>query len=84
MWTVQSLRQASYCRPSSVSTVPICVAPLLHRLDLSLCCCLLVLVCFFKIGFLCVALAALELAPVDQASLKLREIHLHLLPNCWD
>ena len=40
---------------------------------------------FFKTGFLCViVLGALELALIDQAGLKLREICLPLPPECWD
>lgn len=38
---------------------------------------------FFETGLFCVALAALELT-LDQASLKLIEIHLPLPPKCWD
>ena len=44
-------------------------------------------VLFSEIGFLCVTvLAVLELALVDQAGLKLTEIHLPLPlpPECWD
>jgi hypothetical protein len=41
---------------------------------------LFVLFCFFKTGFLCVALAVLELTLLDQAGLELR----NLLPKCWD
>ena len=37
---------------------------------------------FFKTGFLCVALAVLELALVDEAGLELTEIHLPLPPDC--
>ena len=40
---------------------------------------------FFETGFLCVTLKpVLELALVDQTSLKLREIRLPLFPKCWD
>ena len=42
-----------------------------------------VLVLFFKTCFLCVALAVLELALVDQAGLQLTEIHLLLPPEGW-
>ena len=49
-----------------------------------LCFVLLLLFLFFETRFLCVALAVLELALVDQASLKLTEIHLPLPPKCWD
>ena len=38
----------------------------------------------FETGSHCVALAVLELARVDRAGLKLTEIHLLLLPKCWD
>ena len=37
---------------------------------------------FFKIRFLCVALALL--IPVDQVGLELTEILLPLPPKCWD
>ena len=39
---------------------------------------------FFKTGFLCVALAILELALIDQVGLRLIEICLLLPPVCWD
>ena len=42
----------------------------------------LCLVWFFETGFLCVALAVLELT-ADQAGLDL-EIYLFLPPECWD
>ena len=42
------------------------------------------LFCFSKKGFLCVALAVLEVALVDQAGLELTEIRLSLPPECWD
>ena len=50
---------------------------------------LLVLFCFallFNTGFLCVALAVLELrtGTVDQVGLELTEICLPLPPECWD
>jgi hypothetical protein len=38
----------------------------------------------FKTGFLCVALAVLELGSVDQDGLELTEIHLPLPPECRD
>lgn len=41
------------------------------------------LVWFFEIEFPCVVLAVLELS-VDQAGLKLTEIHLPLPLECWD
>ena len=40
------------------------------------------IVCFFETGFLCVALAALELTL--QAGLRLIEIHLPLPLKCWN
>jgi hypothetical protein len=41
--------------------------------------------CVFETGFLCLALATLELAwSVGQADFKLTEIHLPLPPKCWD
>ena len=40
--------------------------------------------CFFEIRFLCVVLAVLDLALVDQAGLKFTEIYLSLPPECWD
>ena len=52
----------------------------------SQCFCLFVclFVCF-ETGFLCVALAVLELTLVDQNSHReLTEIHLPLPPECWD
>ena len=39
--------------------------------------------CFVLI-FLCVVLAVLKLTLVDQAGLKLTEIHLPPLPESWD
>ena len=46
---------------------------------------LLLFFSFFKTGFLCVtALTVLELALVDQAVLRLTEIHLPLSPKCWN
>ena len=43
-----------------------------------------VLFSFFETGFLCVALAVLELALVDQAGLELTEICLPLPSKGWD
>jgi hypothetical protein len=37
----------------------------------------------FETKFLCVALAILELRPVDQTGLELTEIFLTLPPLCW-
>lgn len=42
------------------------------------------LVWFFEIRFLCVTLTYWEPASIDQAGLELTEIHLLLLPECWD
>ena len=38
----------------------------------------------FKTGFLCVALAVLELALVDHAGSRLTEICVFLLPESWN
>jgi hypothetical protein len=40
-------------------------------------------VVFFKTGFLCVALADLELTLYTSLASN-SEIHLYLLPECWD
>ena len=60
----------------------------IHFWSLSLVLCLLVLVLdffFFETGFLCVTVLAVpELVLVNQAGLELIEIHLSLLPGCWD
>jgi hypothetical protein len=39
--------------------------------------------CFFEIGFLCVALAVLELT-LETRLASNSEIHLPLPPQCWD